>query len=349
VRAKIFGHLIGEVIRPGICTFCGACIASCPVVAIGVKDEAPSLIGRCVACGYCYNQCPKTPFDWSVVEKALFNEVPSDVLGFVKSVYAARAVDEDVVKVAQDGGAVTAILNYAIDKGLIDCAVVTGISEDEPWKPKPMVAFSKEDLLKAAGSKYTSSPSLIALASAVEEYGADKIGVVGVGCQIRAVRKMQYSDYGYTKFGTRVKFLIGLFCSESFYYSKLVKEFLASMNVDLASVTKFEIAGGRFIVKAGDKVLVDVPVKEVKKYARSGCERCSDFTAELADLSVGGVDSPSGWSTIIVRTAVGEELLKAAVDAGYLKVKPLTLKDLKIAKKLARIKKKSATEGEARS
>jgi len=349
VRVKIFGHLIGEVIRTGLCTFCGACIASCPVVAIGIKDETPSLMGRCVACGYCYNQCPKTQFDWKTVEKALFEGEPNGELGYVRTVYAARAVDKDILKVAQDGGAVTAILNYAIDKGLIDCAVVTGRSDDEHWKPKPFVAFNKEDLIKAAGSKYTSSPALIALASAVEEYDAEKIGVVGVGCQVRAIRKMQYSNYGYRKYGSRVKFAIGLFCSESFYYGKLVNDFLAKYNVDLSKVTKFEIAAGHFIVRAGDEVLVDVPVKEVKKYARSGCEKCGDFTAELADISVGGVDSPTGWSTVIVRTSVGEELLEGAVKAGYLEVKPMSLKDLKIAKKLAKMKKKKATEAEAQS
>jgi len=348
-RVKIWGHLFVEVIRREICTFCGACIASCPVVAISIKNEYPALVGRCVACGYCYNQCPKTPFDWSIVEQKLFGGEATDPLGHVKAVYAARATDEDIIIVAQDGGATTALLKYALDNKLVDCAVVTGVEEKDKWKPKPMVAFNKSDLLKAASSKYVSSPTLTALASAVEEYYAENIAVVGVGCQIRAIRKMQFSNYGYTKYGSKVKFAIGLFCSESFFYQGLINEYLLGKGVDLSKVTKFEIAKGKFIVKSNSDILLSVPVKEVKAYGRKGCKLCDDFSARFADISVGGVDSPPGWTTVIIRTDVGEKLFNDAVNSGYLDVKKMSVKDLKITAKLAKMKMKSATEAAAQS
>jgi len=349
VRVKIFGHLMGEVIRKNLCSLCGACIASCPVAALTIKNELPTIISKCVLCGYCYNQCPKTPFDWNIVKEKLFGEAKSNILGVFKSVYAARATNSEILKVAQDGGVVTALLSYALDNKIIDCAIVSSLSEEKPWMPKPIVAFSFEDLLKAAGSKYVSSPNHIALASAVEEYGMDKIGFVGVGCQIRALRKMQYSNYGVLKYGSRVKFAIGLFCSETFYYKKLIEDFIASQNIDVSKVTRFEITAGKFIAKSGDKVLLSIPVKEVKTYAREACEKCDDFTAEFADISVGSVDSPQGWSTVLIRTNIGEELFNKAIKAGYIEAKEMKREDLKITVKLAKMKRKSATEAEVRS
>ena len=42
-----------------------------------------------------------------------------------------------------------------------------------------------------------------------------------------------------------------------------------------------------------------------------------DFTSELSDISVGSVGSEEGWSTIIVRTDKGLELLKNAEKDEY--------------------------------
>jgi coenzyme F420 hydrogenase subunit beta len=53
-----FGKLKREIIDPGICTLCGACVASCEV--LNLVGGKPALTGRCTACGVCYNQCPRT-------------------------------------------------------------------------------------------------------------------------------------------------------------------------------------------------------------------------------------------------------------------------------------------------
>lgn len=52
----------------------------------------------------------------------------------------------------QDGGVVTSMLLYALEEGLIDSAVVTVKSEEEPWKPVAIVAQSREEILRASGS-----------------------------------------------------------------------------------------------------------------------------------------------------------------------------------------------------
>ena len=41
-----------------------------------------------------------------------------------------------------------------------------------------------------------------------------------------------------------------------------------------------------------------------------GCVYCDDFTAKLADISVGSVGSDDGYSTVIVRSKKGKKLLE---------------------------------------
>jgi coenzyme F420 hydrogenase subunit beta len=42
---------------------------------------------------------------------------------------------------------------------------------------------------------------------------------------------------------------------------------------------------------------------------RAVCTYCTDFTSRLADISVGSVGSPQGFSTVITRSKKGEEML----------------------------------------
>src|SRR5206468_9977189 len=60
IRLKIFGNLITEVVKKGICMYCGACIASCPIDILFHSDnEEPIMRGTCAACQVCYYSCPR--------------------------------------------------------------------------------------------------------------------------------------------------------------------------------------------------------------------------------------------------------------------------------------------------
>jgi len=329
-RPKAFGTLYSDVIKKDLCVACGSCVASCPVSVLTMKkvpskDEQPALIGKCILCELCYHQCPKTDPALSELEMKVFSRARSEEesFGIYLDCHTARSMKSDVLKVASNGGVVTSILAYALKENIIDCAVVSGVSESEPWKPVPMVALNSDELMRCAGTRYTPSPTSLGLASAVQEYDKRSIAVVGTPCLIQAVRKMQTTRYGALKLGSRVVLTIGLFCMESFYYDGLVKTYLQQKGLDLRRISKFSIRKGKFIVNAGGEVAVDVPLKEVKSYATGGCHTCQDFTAELADLSVGDIGSEDGWSSVIVRTEVGKKIFEGSAKAGFIEYKPL--------------------------
>lgn len=104
-----------------------------------------------------------------------------DVLGNYKSVVSARSTDKEILKHSQDGGIITTLFAYALEEGIIDGAIVAGPGS-EPWKPEPVVATTKAELLAAAGTRYNISPNLCLIKEVTRSYGLDKVGIVGTPC-----------------------------------------------------------------------------------------------------------------------------------------------------------------------
>ncbi|HUK27453.1 MAG TPA: Coenzyme F420 hydrogenase/dehydrogenase, beta subunit C-terminal domain [Candidatus Acidoferrales bacterium] len=322
-KPKLFGNLLTQVIRKNQCSFCGACMAACPVNVLWPEGEQPTLTGACALCEICYYQCPQVEFSQNDVEMYLHNRTrrPDEPIGITRGVFVGRATKPEIQTRAQDGGVVTALLAYALESGLIDSAVVAG--RDSAWHAKPDVATKYEDLVRNAGTKYTPSPTILGVRSAIYEYAKNKVGVVGTPCQIRAVRRIQTSPLGNRRLAQAMTLVIGLFCMESYGYDKLVESYVQSKGIDPLTITRMAIKKGSFIVMKGEEELLHVPLKEVDTFVRNSCRQCDDFTAEFADISVGAIGSPSGRSTVIARTEKGLELLKSAEKAGYLELREL--------------------------
>jgi coenzyme F420 hydrogenase subunit beta len=344
-RPKIFGHLITDVIRKGTCMSCGSCVAVCPVKSIELDAGTPKLISLCIACQMCYANCPSVGFDKTEMENLVYGRVREEGeadLGVHTSIYAVKAKEEEILASCQDGGAVSALLiNFLSEGG--DGAVVTGLKEDAVWVAKPVVASSKEEILVCAGTKYTSSPSLVGVGSAVSDYAREKIAMVGTPCQMRGLSKIVTGEKADAKIRNAVDLKIGLLCMETFNHDSIM-EYLGNEGVDASKVEKFEIKNGRFVAHTGSGEPYSIKLRKVKDYVRPCCHSCGDFTSEFADISVGNVGTPDGWSTVIVRNDKGEAALKAAKKAGLIEVKPLEkdIKDLEIVTKLAKKKRKDA-------
>jgi coenzyme F420 hydrogenase subunit beta len=70
-------------------------------------------------------------------------------------------------------------------------------------------------------------------------------------------------------------------------------------------------------------MVLDAPTKELEPYMSHPCRYCVDYVAELADISVGAVGSPDGWTTVIVRSELGQKLFDSAVRAKAIEAKPI--------------------------
>jgi coenzyme F420 hydrogenase subunit beta len=302
-----FSRLEEEVLLRGRCTGCGACAAVCPEGAVEVR-EYPLLISECTSCGLCLVHCPAMH-----PREACLTEEP---VGDCLKVLSARAKWSGAAGAAQDGGVVSAILAHALRSGIIDAAVVAGTGS-EPWKPVPVVASSVGEVLAAAGTKYTNSPTLAGVREALE-LGFDRLGVVALPCQLEALNRLVESEAGRVLHEV-VVLKIALFCKANLHYSGIL-ELSARYGFSLREVRKFAIRGKRMLVTTGERV-VRIPLREVLRFARPACSRCADFTGAGADFSVGAVGSPEGYSTVLLRSLRALDIFADMLREGWVEVR----------------------------
>ncbi|AEH06586.1 Coenzyme F420 hydrogenase/dehydrogenase, beta subunit C-terminal domain [Methanothermococcus okinawensis] len=351
---KSYLNLKEEVWDKNTCSGCGACVAVCPVDNIYFKEDSPVkfVCDECaciiapveeiehpvsaefckvtlydVPCGACYDACPRT-------EKPL---IPSIKKGLGRILEKLKAKSKIEVKNPQSGGVVTAILANAFDEGIIDGALV--MMEDK-WtmEPKSYLATSKDEVLKASGSRYNwNVPILKALKEAVMVKKLNRIAVVGTPCVMNAVYQIMASENDLLKpFKNAIRLKIGLFCFETYDYDKMM-EILEKHNINPWDVQKMDIEKGKLIVKLMNGNSIEFKLKDVEHAMRAGCKVCGDFTGIASDISVGNVGTPEGYSTVLVRNEWGKGFIDRAQDNGYIEVEDNV--DIEAVEKLVKLKK----------
>jgi len=291
-------------------------------------------------------------------------------LGKYKSCISARTTDKEILKFSQDGGIVTSLFAFALEAGIIDGASVAATKDFaakypskcmldnsnfemiEPFRPIPAIVNTKAELLAAAGTKYNISPNMSMLLEATRSFGLDKVGIVGTPCQMQAVRKAQLYPIGFRDVGASIALAVGIFCMENFPYQGILQLVEDHAAMKLESVRKMEIGKGKFWVYGKRGQVVSLPLKVTHKYEQPGCHVCLDYVANLGDISTGSVGSPDGWSTVFVRSKIGDAVWAKAVAAGAFETQPIekVKPGLELVTKLANekiSKNKKTLEGRA--
>ncbi len=71
------------------------------------------------------------------------------------------------------------------------------------------------------------------------------------------------------------------------------------------------------ILKMKSNVSFHIPLEEIEEIARPACLACNDFSNEFADISVGGVGSQDGYTTVMIRTSIGKQVYAEALYQNY--------------------------------
>ncbi len=260
-------------------------------------------------------------------------------LGRYKEVLSARSADEKIRGIAQDGGTVTSLMCFALESGYIDGAVLTRKTNEE-WVPGQFVATTRDEILESAKSVYALSPSLFQLKHATRELALNRVGYVGLPCQIEAVRKMQLYPFGARDIVENLALVVGIFCYENFHPESLKAIVQGLGEEPLEDVSRIRCVSGKFKTEGGKAL--DLPLKQASRYSQDGDRICPDLVSEWADISVGAVGSDPGWNTVFLRTTKGRDFFKKAVAAGALETKIIHEPGLKALEKLALDKKSRA-------
>lgn len=308
-----FQELNDLVIHNKNCVFCGACISLCP--RIGMNEKEPELVDNDPECSTCFRYCSRTFFPEDILKRELFHGSvkKSYPLGFYQKLVAAKSTNNNVLRVAQNGGVVSSLLIHALESGLIDGVILT--DKDEKWFPKPVIARTSSEILSYAGSKYTITPTLSIYKDTINEFKLKKLAFVGLPCQIQSVRKLQLSSPLSKEYG-KFTLIIGLYCYSNYSYDLMAKFVQGELGLPLKSVEKIDISRGKFYVYMKDGSFKATPIQKTKKFTWQSCQYCKDYSAEIADISVGSVGAvKSDWNSVILRTDVGTKLFNNAVEA----------------------------------
>ena len=171
------------------------------------------------------------------------------------------------------------------------------------YTAEAFVAQKPEDVLASKGTTYLKVNVSKKLHELIRQ-GKKHIAIVCTPCEVKAVRKIQQA-IGKTCEVT----VIGLFCFEAFNSGKLKEELKTRLGIDLDRVEKTQVRQGKFTAKIEDRE-VCCRVKDLDCVSEVACRFCDDFTSRLADVSLGSVGSKQGYSTVVVRSPVGEQLLR---------------------------------------
>ena len=178
-----WAELFTEVVTSGLCTGCAACIVACPYPVLGYNDtgghykpfhiDAEGGPESCThgvkGCTMCTRACPRFRNWESEIDTHLFGRerTPDEVIGVSSDVVLMRATDPEILELGQDGGLVSALLVWALEHDVIDAALVSYLEGDgSTWKAVPGVATNRQEVLKAAGSRYTYSANPLAYSNA---------------------------------------------------------------------------------------------------------------------------------------------------------------------------------------
>lgn len=315
MEKKTFKDLETEVWLKETCSGCGACVAVCPADALyfpAGDTRAPINSGYCkavtdgVPCGACYEACPRT---------TLFR--PETPLGSYTGIVSAQSTFD--VERKQSGGAVTAILTSALEQGLID-AVVTVTEDRWTLRPSSAVITSSDTLIHHAGSRYSWwVPLLASLKEAAINRKYRRIAIVGVPCVVRATKALRESEHDLLRpFGRSIRLVIGLFCTETFDYEKLMEGKLRQEHrIEPWQIRRLDVKG-KLDILLEDGSTTSIPLEELEACVRPGCRVCTDLTAVDADISAGAIGSPDGFTTLIIRSDTGRGFVDSAVRAGRL-------------------------------
>ncbi|MEP0916231.1 Coenzyme F420 hydrogenase/dehydrogenase, beta subunit C-terminal domain [Leptolyngbya sp. DQ-M1] len=230
--------------------------------------------------------------------------------GVHQEMIAARKTEP--IAGAQWTGIVSTIAIEMLTRGLVEGVVCVQNTKDDRFQPHPIIATTPEEILAARVNKPTLSPNLSVLEQ-IEQSGMKRLLVIGVGCQIQALRAVE------KELGLEKLYVLGTPCTDNVTREGLQK-FLDTTSRSPETVVYYEFMQDfqvHFKHEDGSTELVPffgLKTNQLKDVFAPSCLSCFDYVNSLADLVVGYMGAPFGWQWIVVRNDRGQEMLDLVQD-----------------------------------
>jgi coenzyme F420 hydrogenase subunit beta len=336
---------VADVVRWRLCLGCGACAYICPeqkVRLVDIVEEGirPVLANElCASCTLCLDVCPAYENDRTILNNR-FGGVPElkTKCGTVLDIWEGHAADPEIRYKGSSGGLITALSAYCLEKARMHGVLHIGSDPTYPSRNRTFLSRSRSDILSRAGSRYAPASACDRL-DLIESAPVPCV-FVGQPSEVTALRKAQKLR---PQLDSRVGLALSFFCAGSPSTAGTL-ELLRSKGIDSAQVAELRYRGngwpGHFSVtlKGQPMPALQMTYEDswgfVQAYRPFSVHLCPDGTGEDADISCGDPwyrqvrDGEPGSSVVLVRTERGREIIRGAMEAGYVQLGPATARKL---------------------
>jgi formate dehydrogenase subunit beta len=237
--------------------------------------------------------------------------------------YIVRSADKSVLEKGEYGGAVTTLLRYMLDSGMVDGVVAVKAKNSDRYAGVPVLITEPENLIDSAGSLHCSTPNIARFVKIYLDGAAStKLAVVGKPCDIRAIIELQKRH----QIDENNLILVGLNCTGTLSPTMAKKMFIEKFDVNPSEVVKEDIDNGELIIflKDGTRKSLNLEELEEEGYGRrENCRRCELNIPIMADIACGkwGAENTKIPGTFIeVCSDKGKMLLEKALDDGFIEI-----------------------------
>jgi coenzyme F420 hydrogenase subunit beta len=208
---------------------------------------------------------------------------------------------------AQWTGITTRIGERLLETGAVEAVITMAADPADKWKPRPVLVTRAEDMAQCRGMRMGYAPSL-ALLEPARDAGFKRIAVIGIPCQIYALRSLEQ------KLGFERLYVIGTPCSDN-TTTEAFHGFLDLLSDQPETITYLEFRADYHVeLRFDDGRIKEIPFlllpisKLPPDFFPITCRTCVDYTNTLADITVGYM-AGRGEQWLLVRNQRGEELL----------------------------------------
>ncbi len=324
-----------DVVRWRLCVGCGACASVCPERKVRLMDFygegiRPVLdVEDCGDCDQCLRVCPVVETDFRRLQNPLGSVVGLGAeWGPALEIWEGHASDPGVRFKGSSGGALTALSAYCLELLGMRGVVHTGQDPEDAVRNRTRLSQSREDLITATGSRY--SPASVCNGLHLIDEAGGLCAMVGRPAEVAALRNAQRV---WPELDRNVGVVFSFFCAES-PSTRGTIDLMKKLGLDPAAAGSLRYRGegwpGHFsaVLKGERDPAVKIPYHEswsfLQAYRPWAAHLWPDSTGELADITCGdpwymAPDGKNpGVSLVVVRTERGREILRGAMEQGYL-------------------------------
>jgi coenzyme F420 hydrogenase subunit beta len=280
-------------------------------------------ISRTAEAKRCGSACQFIKPDYSALETKVHGRARDvakpDELYFGPFERMARAKLAKPLPGAQWTGITSRLGERLLESGAVDAVLTMAPDPQDRWRPVPVIVTKAEGMAQVRGMRMGYAP-LLALLEPARAAGHKRIAIIGIPCQIHALRAIEES------LGFERIYVIGTPCSDNTTTERF-HEFLALLAQDPDSITYLEFRADYHVElrftdgRVKNIPFLQLPISELAPdFFPLTCRTCVDYTNALADITVGYM-AGQGDQWLIIRNARGEEL--AALLGDELKTEPL--------------------------